>query len=513
METEIKLALHPGDAGRLLAHPLLRSLPTQGRRLLNTYFDTPELSLREARMALRERHAGRERWLTVKTSGSTVAGLSQRGEWEVPLSGERPPFARFVDDAAVAAALQSWAPRLQPVFSTDFTRRATVLSHAGARIELALDRGEVRVGTGRRARREALLEVELELLDGPLDALLDLAHTLVLGPRGQRAQALRLWPEARSKAERGYALFAAQAPLPQRATPPQLHRRMAPREAFQAAALACLAHLQANEGAPRALAGQAPQALVLPDPEFVHQMRVALRRLRTGLRLFRAQLPRRWAAHWSRHWKGLADVLGVARNWDVLSTEWLPARLPERDQRPEAQALRDWLQRQRQDANLAVARALADPAHTLALLAFTRSVFALPPAQAEEALPRWARAWLHEGHVRLRAQARDARRLGPEGRHELRLALKQLRYAQEFLSSLLNAERVARSTAALADAQTLLGELNDLSTVQTLLAQVPAGLAPAVVAALQAGLTAELEAGLLALPAMEKTLERSPLPW
>jgi len=513
METEIKLALHPGDAQRLLAHPLLQALPTQGRRLLNTYFDTPGLALRDARMALRERHVGRERWLTVKTSGSTVAGLSRRGEWELALAGPRPPFAAFVDDAAVAAALQSWAPTLQPVFSTDFTRRATVLSHAGARIELALDRGEIRVGSGRRARREALLEVELELLDGPLDALLDLAHTLVLGPEGQAERALRLWPESRSKAERGYALFAAQAPQPQRATPPRLQRGMAPRQAFQAAALACLAHLQANEAAPRALAGCTPGTAPLPDPEFVHQLRVALRRLRTGLRLFRGQLPRRWVAHWSRHWKALADVLGTARNWDVLGTEWLPARLPDSDPRPEAQALRGWLQQQRWEANQAVARALADPAHTLALLAFTRSVFALPPAKADEALPRWARARLHEGHVRLRTQARDARRLGPEGRHELRLVLKQLRYAQEFLSSLLQAGRVQRSTATLADAQTLLGELNDLSTAQTMLGQVPVGLAPAVVAALQAGLASELEAGLLALPAMEKTLERSPLPW
>ena len=41
-ETEIKLALHPADAGRLLAHPLLQALPRVGQRLHNTYFDTPQ---------------------------------------------------------------------------------------------------------------------------------------------------------------------------------------------------------------------------------------------------------------------------------------------------------------------------------------------------------------------------------------------------------------------------------------------------------------------------------------
>mgnify|MGYP000700487503 CR=1 FL=1 len=54
METELKLALDKADLPRLLAHPLLA---TDGRthRLLNTYFDTPDLALQQRRMAVRER--------------------------------------------------------------------------------------------------------------------------------------------------------------------------------------------------------------------------------------------------------------------------------------------------------------------------------------------------------------------------------------------------------------------------------------------------------------------------
>jgi len=238
-------------------------------------------------LALRERRVGGRSLLTVKTSGSTVGGLSQRGEWEVPKPRGRIDFSRVVDEPALAAALQDWAPRLRAVFRTDFVRRAMVVEHAGARIELAFDDGHIGVGSGRRVRRERLLEVELELLDGPVDALLDLAHTLVLGPEGQTAGALHLHPEPRSKAERGYALFAGQAAMPRRAAPLELARDMTVREAFQAASLACLTHLQANEAESRALAHLPPAAAPLPDPEFVHQLRVALRRLRTGLRLFR----------------------------------------------------------------------------------------------------------------------------------------------------------------------------------------------------------------------------------
>lgn len=510
LETEIKLSLAPPDRQRWLAHPLLQGAEAAPQRLLNTYFDTPALALRGARMAVRERHVGARVLLTVKTAGQSVGGLSQRGEWEVPRPRGAIDFARFVDDAALARQLNTWAPSLVPVFHTDFTRRTWRLAHGGARIEVALDEGELRATVSGRTRRERILEVELELLDGPVDALLDLAHTLVLGPDGHSDRALRLRPAQRSKAERGYALFRGEKPGPLKAAPLALQRDMSVREACQAACLACLAHLQANEDG---LLASGIDARHLPDPEFVHQARVALRRLRTGLRLFRAHLPAPWVAHWSMHWKFLADGLGAARNWDVFATETLPGLLPDGDPRPEARALRDWVHAQRVDANRHAVALLSMPDHALGVLAFTRSLLALPASPGVNDLAAWAQARLREGHAGLREQAREARRLGPDGRHELRLVLKKLRYAQEFLAALLPPKRVARSTATLAEAQTLLGELNDLSTAQALLAQVPDTVAPALVAQWQAGLQAQLDAGLLALPTMETALVRSPTPW
>lgn len=508
-ETEIKLALHPQDLPRLMQHPLLAGHPGRAVRLLNTYFDTPALDLRAARVALRERRLGRRTLLTVKTAGSSVAGLSRRGEWEVPKPRGRPDFGRIVDDTALAGRLDAWAPALVPVFHTDFTRRTWQVTHLGARIEVALDDGELRSGDGPTRRRGRVLEVELELLGGPLDALLDLAHTLVLGPQGSTEHALRLRPAQRSKAERGYALFAGEAPRPLKAEAIDLSPAMSVDEAARVAFLACVAHLQANEaGLPARV-----DARHLPDPEFVHQARVALRRLRTGLRLFRDHLPPPWVSHWSAHWKALADALGTARNWDVFATEGLPELLPPDIDTADARALRQWVMNRRVEANRAAAAAITCPAHALAVLAFTRSVIALPAAREVTDLSAWAQAVLRGGHHRLRLQAREARRLGPDGRHELRLVLKKLRYAQEFLAGLLPPRRVARSTATLAEAQGLLGELNDLSTAQALLAQVPTGLAPGLVAQLQSGLQAQLDAGLMALPTMEQALERSPTPW
>ncbi|WP_066273142.1 CYTH and CHAD domain-containing protein [Hydrogenophaga palleronii] len=527
-ETELKLELHPDDLSRLLSHPLLNTQAPRRERLFNTYFDTSTLALRAQRMAVRERRIGRRTLLTVKTAGSSVGGLSRRGEWEAASRPGQFDFMALVDDTALAEQLTRVAWQLVPVFRTDFTRRSWQLRHGGALVEVALDQGAISTGNAEGNHRQAILELELELLSGPVDALLDLAHTLALGPQGQAGSGLRLLPAQRSKAERGYALFVGERWRPSKAAAIALDTGMHPVQAFQAAALSCLAHLQANETG----VVHAARDGSLPEPEFVHQARVALRRLRTGLRLFRNQLPRRFAQHWAAEWKALANQLGDARNWDVFATQRLPAWLPEPmpDGKADAPllALTDWVQSQRRAASARAAAALGGHEHALRLLAFTRAVLALPvpagngdaPAHkaapegpASHGLANWARTTLRVRHRALRNEARRARRLGPEGRHALRIALKKLRYAQEFLASALPAGRVKRSTAALADAQDLLGQLNDLSTAQALLAEVPPGLATAWVQRWQDDLQQQLDAGLQALPEMERALERTPTPW
>ena len=199
-ETELKLSLDAQDLPRLLSHPLLAASAAP-QRLLNTYFDTPELALQTCRMAVRERLAGEQWLLTVKTAGSSAGGLSRRQEWEGPTTPGALDFAALVDDAALASELMALRPALKPLFATDFERCRWVMSHAGARIEVALDQGRIHVpGT---ALQEALLELELELLDGPDTALLSLALTLRQTPQGP----IPLKPIDVSKAQRGMALW------------------------------------------------------------------------------------------------------------------------------------------------------------------------------------------------------------------------------------------------------------------------------------------------------------------
>src|SRR5664279_1700720 len=84
-EIELKLRLPPAQARRLLAHPLLSGQRPQKYRLLNTYYDTPELDLCKRGIALRLRRKGWAVWLmTVKGGDGGAGGLAQRREWEAP---------------------------------------------------------------------------------------------------------------------------------------------------------------------------------------------------------------------------------------------------------------------------------------------------------------------------------------------------------------------------------------------------------------------------------------------
>ncbi len=200
VETELKLSLSAPDLPRLLAHQMLAS-PGSSQRLLNTYFDTPELALQQRRMAVRERMAGTQWLLTVKTAGQSTGGLSRRQEWEGPTTPGALGFDTLVDDASLAAKLMALHPQLKALFCTDFERQRWVIAHEGAQIEVALDQGHIHVpGT---TLQEPLLELELELLSGPESALLTLADVLRQTPQGPVA----LTPSDTSKAQRGMALW------------------------------------------------------------------------------------------------------------------------------------------------------------------------------------------------------------------------------------------------------------------------------------------------------------------
>jgi len=201
LEQEIKLALPPEDVpGAIACLDRLAGRPGRDIALENVYFDTPDCALAQEHSAIRIRKT-REGWLqTLKTGGGASGGLHSRHEWEMPVAGPAlEPSSLLAACAAhpIGSALHAMLPRLIPLFRTDFTRRLWLLSHAGAEIEAALDRGEVCVNGS--ARHAPICEIELELKAGDAAALHSLAAIL-------RHSVPALKPDDVSKAQRGYAL-------------------------------------------------------------------------------------------------------------------------------------------------------------------------------------------------------------------------------------------------------------------------------------------------------------------
>ncbi|GGC06417.1 CYTH domain-containing protein [Marinobacterium zhoushanense] len=202
VETEIKLRIPPQMAERITAHPLVNArLNGDWTRieLFNQYYDTEDLALDRAALALRLRRDGDQVIQTLKGRGESIAGLSVRNEWDWYLQQETLSLHLLQTPELPEVLRHIDLDRLQPLFRTDFTRTKAALcwqyQSEEVEIELALDRGEVVAGN----TRAPLVELELELRRGPQQALLDFALGL--------AENLPLQPWDSAKAERGYRLI------------------------------------------------------------------------------------------------------------------------------------------------------------------------------------------------------------------------------------------------------------------------------------------------------------------
>ena len=148
VETELKLRVPAPSMQRLGSHPALKSGErTAPQKLRAIYYDTPDLTLSRAGIALRVRREGR-RWIqTVKWAGDVLGALHRRNESEVEVTSFTPDLAKFDPEVAVLFRSPQIAEALQPVFETDFVRaKRMVIADDASQVEASLDRGEIRSG-------------------------------------------------------------------------------------------------------------------------------------------------------------------------------------------------------------------------------------------------------------------------------------------------------------------------------------------------------------------------------
>jgi CHAD domain-containing protein len=240
-------------------------------------------------------------------------------------------------------------------------------------------------------------------------------------------------------------------------------------EAVVALIQSCLRHFLANW--PVFYRGDAVEA--------VHQMRVAMRRLRSVLGLFNRAFPTPEFAGFRAEAKRIAGVMGEARNWDVFLELLQEGPAAAFTAEPGMAAILEQCQKFRAAGYEAVHALLADPATSRFVL--NLEVFLARhgwrngvPAEALESLTapavEFAAANLLRLHRKVRKRGKHILSLGPHERHLVRIELKKLRYAADLFGGLFDARgKVKNYIAAAAALQEELGHLNDLVTARELL--------------------------------------------
>jgi len=458
-EVELKLRVSPAALEALLASPLLAaSVPglTSAQTLDAVYYDTADLRLHKRGVSLRVRRGGNRFMQTVKTSSATAGALDRR-EWETVVP-DLTPRPDWVMDASARSLLGHLAPdELAEICRTRIERETRVIGykHNGeiAIIEIAFDRGALEAGE----RSLPTAEVELELLKGSKRALYSLALEL--------HEVAPVQVEVRSKAERAYALFTGEPPLWRKANKLRFARRVTVDAGITAVFESCFSHWMANE----------PAVLEGGDPEGIHQMRVALRRLRSALVLFDGVLPMMQAGWLKGESQWVGSALGGTRGWDVFLADVLASLEANRPDDASLAALREQCEIARA-RNYEIAReAILSPRYTAFVLNFSRWLDEAAWRATSNAARReilgaplkaFANTAFERDYRRLAKQGRKLAKATPEKRHKFRLAVKKMRYAAEFFAPLYGGKKSRAMIGDLSRLQATLGDLNDLTLAE-----------------------------------------------
>jgi inorganic triphosphatase YgiF len=448
----LKLALH----SELLA---AEGADAPGRALRSVYYDTSAGDLRKLRIALRVRKVRGAHIIGLKRARPLGEGPFSRDEVEARAPSLEPDIALF--GAEIAAELNGVIDGrpLEPQFETRIKRRLRRIQFERSVIEVAFDEGVIVAGD----RRRPLTEIELELKAGEDAPLYDLALRL--------AEALPLRLDMMSKAERGFLLAADARPAPVRAGAFRFSADATLDDAVETIIAATIGQFMANW----------PAMAETDHPESIHQMRVALRRLRTALALFNRVLPCAEFVTLRAEAKRIASALGPARELDAFRELVETGPLTHHARSESFEALLRAVEERRAAAYVAARALIDDPATTrfalnaravLARRAWRAGLSGAELPRLTQSVRAFAGEALERLHKRALKRGRRLLQLPPPERHRVRIALKNLRYAAEFFGVLFGGSTARPYIRAVARVQDGLGAYNDAASATHLLQDV-----------------------------------------
>ena len=441
------LAVEAGDGGTVSA------LARQPRRLVDSYLDTEDWRIARAGFVVRTRRRGRHDEVTLKDSHPAEGnGLRQRLEVTelLPPAG----LAELGPNGPVGRRLRAivGTRRLHQVLQVRTRRRPFALRVGGVdAAEVALDDTMIVVGNGQRPMQ--LRRVEVEVRPEWLGALEPIVEQLRVS--------CGLQPARLSKFEAGLLGVGEEIPGTPDLGPTDISADSTMGELAFAVLRRQLGVVRAKE----------PGTRLGEDPEELHDMRVATRRLRAALSLFAGVLPVR-AQGFREELGWLGRLLGAVRDLDVqlqglagmAATDVDRSVGPDVDGHDPLAELAALLERERADARTAMLSGL-DSVRFDRLLKGLTAMARQGPARrslanrvpAEIGLPELVLA-RHDKVVRA---AKRAKRSGVVSDfHGLRIRCKRLRYALEFSADVYG-DRTSRFVRELTVLQDELGEMQD----------------------------------------------------
>lgn len=474
-ETELKF-VGPADAlVRLRNSPELKRL-AGNRRAQTTiqtgvYFDTKAHALRQAGLVLRVRNEGQIFVQTLKSVQRDDLATRMEFKSDVPT-----PAA---DVNAIPESRLRWRVErildgrpLVPLFEVEVQRTRMLLSpKRGTEIEAAIDTGLIKFVSGDQQITTPICEFELELRKGNAGDLIECARELTLG--------LPLTLSLQSKSDRGYALAQGNLDAPVHASPVELPDDAVADDVLCAAIRNCLHHLLGNWAV----------VLTAQDSEGIHQMRVALRRLRVALSMFREPF-RSVLSGVEDQTRTIAAALGCVRDLDVFDTAIIRPMIEACGDDDRLQAFSAAVNSRRRAARQRGTDALEGASFRKLVLDLVEITYNRPwlrlPVENNPAVQdavEFACEHLQHRFAQALKLGQKFEDLDSQQRHELRIKLKQLRYAIDFTRSLFPKRRVRRFSKRLGALQEGLGQVNDAAVagglVQEILAERREGEDPA----------------------------------
>jgi triphosphatase len=466
-EIELKLAVSPADVAALKVHPTfaeLLSSPVRTEDLTSVYFDTDQRDLRARGVTLRVRRKGDQFIQTIKSTASAGSTL-ERDEWETPLHDGQPDLDSATNTALEPVLTPQVRATLRPIFETRVRRSLYHLADNTWQIEIAFDEGEIVAGN----RVLPISEVELELKYGYRAALFELARMIVEAVPARLLLA--------TKSERAYALLEDKPQQFFQAEHVDIVPGTTSALAFQTIARGCLHQLLANV-----------PFLHRRNPEALHQIRIALRRLRTAISLFDEIVRDGQVERIKSELKWLSRELSPARDYDTLFDEVMA---PLRQQHPEHRGLKSLtfsFARQRlrgyQSAENAVhsqrfSRLLVETFAWIEIGEWITTTNDLARLRRNWPIETYAADQLARRRRKIKKRGKALGKLDPTRRHKLRIQVKKTRYATEFFANLFQDKKAARRSTRLLTAlkrlQNSLGGLNDVAARKNLCTDILAG--------------------------------------